>query len=170
MALLVRIVSVASFAVVMPIVAYLAYPRALAAVSDLSADAKAAVAADHATIGTVVALAIAAVVVLRLARLGWQIAVLKGQRYRVTNQRLVIESGVLSRRIEEIDMRTVEDLAFHQSLLDRLLGVGTVVVVAADKTAGRHSLVGLSSPRQTRELIRSAAYQATRGQLFTRQT
>jgi uncharacterized membrane protein YdbT with pleckstrin-like domain len=118
-----------------------------------------------------VALGLVAVVVGgRLARLGWRLAVLKSHRYRLTNQRLVIESGVLSRRIDELDMRTVEDLDFRQSLLARLLGIGDITVISSDRTDARTGLVGIARPREVRELLRNTAYQATHRQLFTRQT
>lgn len=113
---------------------------------------------------------VATVVGLRLARLAWRLAVLKSHHYRITNQRLVIESGVFSKQIEEIDMRTVADLEFRQGLAERLLGVGSVTVVSSDRTTERVRLIGLERPRDLRELIRTSAYQATHGQLFTRQT
>lgn len=128
------------------------------------------IARNEGTIRLVVIAAVAVLVGLRLARLSWRVAVLKSHHYRITNQRIVIESGVFSRQIEEIDMRTVEDLMFRQSLMERLLGIGDVTVVSADKTVARARLVGLERPRELRELIRTSAYQATRGQLFTRQT
>jgi hypothetical protein len=77
---------------------------------------------------------------------------------------------VLSRQIEEIDMRNVEDLVYRQSLLERLLKIGDITIISADRTTGRVRLVGLEKPRDLRELIRTTAYQATKGQLFTRQT
>jgi uncharacterized membrane protein YdbT with pleckstrin-like domain len=113
---------------------------------------------------------VATVVAVRLAGLAWRLVVLKSYRYRITNQRIIIESGVFSRRIEEIDMRTVEDLEFKQGFIERLLGIGDITVISADKTTARTRLQGLGRPRDLRELIRSSAYQATRGQLFTRQT
>jgi uncharacterized membrane protein YdbT with pleckstrin-like domain len=106
----------------------------------------------------------------RLARLAWRLAVLKSHRYRVTDQRMVIESGVLSRRIDEIDMRTIEDLDFQQSVVERMLGIGDITVISSDRTSARIRLVGLARPRELRELLRNAAYQATHRQLFTRQT
>jgi uncharacterized membrane protein YdbT with pleckstrin-like domain len=96
--------------------------------------------------------------------------VLKSHRYRITNQRVVIESGVLAKRIDELDMRTVEDLDFRQSALERLLGIGDITVISSDRTDARTRLVGIAQPRELRELLRNAAYQATHRQLFTRQT
>jgi membrane protein YdbS with pleckstrin-like domain len=110
------------------------------------------------------------VVGLRLLRLAWRLAVLKSHHYRITNQRIVIESGVFAKQIEELDMRTVADLEFRQALVERLLGIGTVTVVSSDRTTARVGLFGVEKPRDLRELIRSSAYQATHGQLFTRQT
>jgi membrane protein YdbS with pleckstrin-like domain len=169
-ALLTRISSTASFVLLLPLGAYLILPRVLGAVADMSAEVEKSVAERGHDVTMVVTVVVIAAVVFRLARLGWQIASLKAQRYRVSNQRIVIESGVFSRRIEDIDMRTVEDLAFHQSFLERLLEIGTIVVVSADRTAGRYPLVGITRPRETRELVRGAAYQATHRQIFTRQT
>lgn len=118
-----------------------------------------------------VALALVAIVVgVRLARLGWRLAVLKSHRYRITNQRVVIESGVLAKRIDELDMRTVEDLDFRQSALERLLHIGDITLISSDRSDARTRLVGIAQPRELRELLRNAAYQATHRQLFTRQT
>ena len=90
--------------------------------------------------------------------------------YRVTSQRIVIESGLFSRSLEEIDMRSVDDIEFRQSLLERIFGIGEIVVVSTDKVAPRRTLHGIHNPRNTRELIRGAAYQVTQRQLFTRST
>jgi membrane protein YdbS with pleckstrin-like domain len=106
----------------------------------------------------------------RLVKLAWRVAKLKSFRYRITNQRMVIESGIFSRSIEEIDMRTVEDLQFQQSVLERLLGIGDITVIASDRTQAQTRLLGLPRPRELRELLRNSAYQATNRQLFTRQT
>lgn len=91
-------------------------------------------------------------------------------RYRVTNQRIVIESGLFSRSLDEIDLRSVDDIEFRQSFLERLFGIGEIAVVSTDKVAPRRVLRGIRDPRNTREVIRSAAYQVTQRQLFTRST
>jgi uncharacterized membrane protein YdbT with pleckstrin-like domain len=149
---------------------YLVYGPALTALTRTSRDLARLVAQNEAGLRLAAIAFVVTVVGLRLFKLSWRVAVLKSHHYRITDQRIVIESGVLSRQIEEIDMRNVEDLLYRQSLLERLLGVGDITIVSADRTAGRMRLVGLEKPRELRELIRTTAYQATRGQLFTRQT
>ena len=41
-------------------------------------------------------------------------------RYVVTNERLIVRAGVLARRGKEIPLEVINDVAFKQSVLDRL--------------------------------------------------
>jgi membrane protein YdbS with pleckstrin-like domain len=88
----------------------------------------------------------------------------------VSNQRIIIQSGVLSRSLEEIDMRSIDDIEFHQTFLERLFGIGEVYIVSTDKVAPKLALHGIHDPLKIRELIRSTAYQVSQRQLFTRST
>jgi membrane protein YdbS with pleckstrin-like domain len=56
----------------------------------------------------------------------------KATRYRVTNYRIDYERGLLSKNIDTLELWHVEDIRFHQSILDRILGVGDVTVVSHD--------------------------------------
>jgi uncharacterized membrane protein YdbT with pleckstrin-like domain len=158
------------FATAVIVGVYLLYGPVLTFLTGASRDLARFVAANETGVRLAAVAFVITVVGLRLLKLSWRVAVLKSHHYRITDQRIVIESGVLSRQIEEIDMRNVEDLVFRQSIVERLLGVGDVTIVSADQTSPRVRLVGLEKPRELRELIRTTAYQATRGQLFTRQT
>ena len=169
-AMLVEIVATAVYALGLPILVLLAFNPVLSLVAGLGRQAAELVASNRPTIQTVVTAAVAMVVVARLAKLAWHVAVLRGHRYRISNQRIVLETGALSKRIDEIDMRTVEDIEFQQRFLERLLGIGEIAIVAADKQMARFRLLGIENPRQLRELIRAHAFQATQGQLFTRST
>jgi membrane protein YdbS with pleckstrin-like domain len=169
-ALVGAIAAAALFAAVLGLAAYLAYHPLLTFVAGLSPDVRREVTRHRDDIFLVLVGLVVLLVLGRLLRLGWRLAVLKSHRYRITDQRMVIESGVLSRRIDELDMRTVEDLEFQQSVVERLLGIGDITVISSDRSSARTRLVGLARPRELRELIRGSAYQATHGQLFTRQT
>jgi len=158
------------FSAVVIVGTYALYGPALTFLTGLSRDLARFVARNESGVRLAAIAFVVTVVGLRLFKLSWRVAVLKSHHYRITDQRVVIESGVLSRQIEEIDMRNVEDLLFRQSLVERLLGVGDVTIVSADRTAGQVRLIGLEKPRELRELIRTTAYAATKGQLFTRQT
>ena len=169
-ALIGDITQAALVAIVLPIAAALTFSPALSMIAGLGRDMARTVAENRSTLSTVMTVAVIVLVVARLAKLGWHIAVLRSHRYRVSNQRILLESGVLSKRIDEVDMRTIEDIEFRQGVLERMLGIGEIGIIAADKRMARFRLLGVENPRDVRELIRANAFQATQKQLFTRTT
>ena len=55
-------------------------------------------------------------------------------RYRISNYRIDYERGILSKDIKTLELWHVEDIGFHQSLIDRILGVGNITVISKDET------------------------------------
>ena len=49
----------------------------------------------------------------------------------VTTDRLIYRSGVLSKHGREIPLERVNDISFHQSLFERLIGAGDLVIESA---------------------------------------
>jgi len=90
--------------------------------------------------------------------------------YTITNQRVMIERGMLSKSLNEIDLRYIDDTQFFQSVADRLLGIGNVTLISSDKAFPTTVLQGIARPREIREMIRARAYQVSQRQLFTRAT
>jgi len=68
-------------------------------------------------------------------------------RYRISNYRIDYERGLLSKDIDTLELWHVEDINFHQSLLDRMLGVGTITVISHDDTTPRLQLKSLPKAR-----------------------
>jgi len=95
---------------------------------------------------------------------------LQSTSYTITNQRVLIERGMLSKSLNEIDMRYIDDTQFFQSFADRLLGIGNVTLISSDKAFPTTLLHGITKPREIREMIRARAYQVSQRQLFTRAT
>jgi uncharacterized membrane protein YdbT with pleckstrin-like domain len=95
---------------------------------------------------------------------------LRGTKYSITNQRVLVEQGVFSKTVDEIDLRYLDDSAFTQTFLDRMLGIGNVTLVSSDKTSPRYVLRSIKDPRGVREIIRAEAYQNSQRQIFTRST
>lgn len=56
-------------------------------------------------------------------------------RLVVTTSRLIRRTGVLSRRVQEIPMAALTDVSYRQSLWDRIIGAGDLVL----ESAGRDS-------------------------------
>jgi hypothetical protein len=88
----------------------------------------------------------------------------------ITSQRVMIERGMLSKSLNEIDLRYIDDTQFFQSFAERLLGIGNVTLISSDKSFPTTVLLGIADPRSVRELIRARAYQVSQRQLFTRAT
>jgi uncharacterized membrane protein YdbT with pleckstrin-like domain len=177
-ALAIDAVGVALFTLALSVAVSLAYRPALHAASGISADVAKFITGNEPGLKLAAVLFVVVVAGQHLLRLGWRAVVLRTQHYRLTNQRLLIESGVFSRTINEIDLRTVDDITFHQRFSERLLGLGQIGIVSSEpdtdgvsRRAGvRARLVGVSQPREVREQIRNAAYAASGKQVFMRST
>jgi len=74
--------------------------------------------------------------------------------YRVTNYRIDYERGMFSKDIDTLELWHVEDLRFHQSLMDRMLGVGDVTVISHDETMPLLVLRSLPQSRQLYEQLK----------------
>ncbi|HEV7767168.1 MAG TPA: PH domain-containing protein [Thermoanaerobaculia bacterium] len=95
---------------------------------------------------------------------------LRSTMYRVTNQRVLVEQGVFSKTVDEIDLRYVDDSTFTQTFFDRILGIGSVTLMSSDTNTPRYVLRSIKDPRGVREMIRAEAYQSSQRQVFTRVT
>jgi membrane protein YdbS with pleckstrin-like domain len=169
-ALAVTMAATALFAIALPLVVYLAYDPLRDLVSSAGRNAAGIVREHEGSARTVIVLLVVAAVAVRVVRLAWRMLALRSHRYGVSNQRIMVESGVFSKTLVEVDMRTIDDITFHQTFVERLLGIGQIAIVSSEPSTPSVKLVGVPDPRQIRELIRNSAYQATRGQLFTRST
>lgn len=66
--------------------------------------------------------------------LAWKLAALKSIRYEVTPDRIEWSRGVFDRKVDNIDMFRVIDLKLRRSLLEALIGIGTVIVLTKDES------------------------------------
>jgi membrane protein YdbS with pleckstrin-like domain len=82
------------------------------------------------------------------------VAMARSVRYRISNYRIDYERGFLAKDIDTLELWHVEDMHFHQSLLDRLLGVGTIRVTSRDQTLPQLNLRGLPNPRPLYETLK----------------
>ncbi len=77
-------------------------------------------------------------------------------RYRLTTQRLFVQTGLIAKNLEEVELFRVKDVALSQGVFDRMLGTGTVVVLSTDDTAPRLELAGVLDPMAVKEAVRGA--------------
>ena len=54
--------------------------------------------------------------------------------YRVTTRRIVVETGVLSKRLEQIDLYRIADYTVDRPFLQRVMGTGNLLLKTFDKS------------------------------------
>ena len=86
---------------------------------------------------------------------------LKSCSYRLTTQRLFVRRGWLAKHVNELELYRVKDVVVDQGGLQRLLGYGTIRVLADDDTTPQVDLVRISRPTRVKEMIRTQ-YRAAR--------
>ena len=74
-------------------------------------------------------------------------------RYALSEDRLFLETGLLSTKCEEILLYRVRDISLKISLGQRIFGVGTVCVHSSDKTTPILQLENVKDPKAVNELI-----------------
>ncbi|MDX1977559.1 MAG: PH domain-containing protein [Pseudanabaenaceae cyanobacterium bins.68] len=82
-------------------------------------------------------------------------------KYLITNQRVVVESGLFSRRLDTLELYLVDDLAVEKPFGQRLLGTGNLTLISEDRTNPELELVRLPlDVRQLYEQLRQAMEEA----------
>lgn len=74
---------------------------------------------------------VAGVLLVGAATAGWQVAVWWHTSYVLTTERLIVRSGVVARRGQEIPLEQINTVSFTQGVGERLLGFGDVEVDSA---------------------------------------
>jgi len=77
-------------------------------------------------------------------------------QYELTSQRIRVVSGVVTRKTDEADLIRVKDLRIEQSLPDRGLGIGSVIITTTDPNQPMIVLKKISNPGDIKERIRQA--------------
>jgi uncharacterized membrane protein YdbT with pleckstrin-like domain len=80
--------------------------------------------------------------------------------YTITNQRLRIKRGILSKRIQQTRIDRVQNVNTEQGVIDRLLRVGTVDFDTAGTDDSDFTFVGVSSPSRVVQAVDRAQQSA----------
>jgi len=85
-----------------------------------------------------------------------------GLHLKVTDQRLIVRRGILSRTTEYIELYRVNDLQVEEPLFERMFGYGRLLVSSTDRSAGMLVLRGFKQPTELADRIRAGVEQARR--------
>ncbi|HEY6033170.1 MAG TPA: PH domain-containing protein [Kofleriaceae bacterium] len=80
----------------------------------------------------------------------------KSQKFRVTTTVIEWERGLLSKRIDVLQLWRIRDVVYKQNLVDRILGIAHVEIVASDTTNPDLEILGMPASRQLFEQLRDS--------------
>ncbi len=78
----------------------------------------------------------------------------KSIRFRVTTSNIETERGILSKKIDVLELWRCRDVRYKQTLLDRILGIAHIEIFTADVSTPHLEITGLPASRQLFEQIR----------------
>lgn len=67
----------------------------------------------------------------------------RSRHYRLTTRRVVIETGVLGKQLEQVDLYRVSDYTVTRPMGQRLLGTGNLILRTLDKTSPVVAIEGI---------------------------
>ena len=59
----------------------------------------------------------------------------RGRHYKLTTKRVVVESGILNKRLEQVDLYRVSDYTVLRPISQRMLGTGNLILRTLDATS-----------------------------------
>ncbi len=67
--------------------------------------------------------------------------------YELTDQRLIIRTGILNKKTDEIELYRVKDVTVAYSLINQWVDIGAISITSSDPTTQRGTLVLRDIPR-----------------------
>jgi uncharacterized membrane protein YdbT with pleckstrin-like domain len=98
--------------------------------------------------------AIGLVVPLVMWLIRWWIT--KCTSYEITTQRLKITTGILNRKLDELELFRVKDYAMDQPLFLRMVGLGNLNLVTSDISTPTLAIRAIPKVEEVREMLRNA--------------
>lgn len=74
-------------------------------------------------------------------------------RYMLTEEKLIIDTGLFSRREDEIRLYRIMDITLKRTFRDRIEGVGTIHCCSGDKSTPEFDIARIKNPREVKEML-----------------
>lgn len=94
---------------------------------------------------------------LPLGYAGWKWLEVKSTKLTLTDQRLIVRSGVFTKITNETELYRVRDTSIEEPFFYRLFGVGNVIVYSTDEAEGKLHFNAYSKPHWIKDQIRNNA-------------
>lgn len=74
-------------------------------------------------------------------------------RYTVTENKLIIKTGVFVDREEEILLYRIKDITLRRGPLQQILGVGTITIESVDITTPKMAIINIKDSRKVKDVL-----------------
>lgn len=74
-------------------------------------------------------------------------------KYAVTDEKLIIRTGILNIKEEEIRLYRIMDFTLKRTLFQRLWGTGTIHVDSADKSTSQFEIESIKNPEIVKNML-----------------
>ena len=74
-------------------------------------------------------------------------------RYSLTNERLIIKTGLLNTETDELLLYRIMDIELNQSFGQKIFGVGSVILHASDRTTPTLTLQNIKKPNDVKRYL-----------------
>ncbi|MEA3042689.1 MAG: hypothetical protein QOH47_527 [Sphingomonadales bacterium] len=77
-------------------------------------------------------------------------------KYEVTEERLIVRRGIISKSIDEIELYRIKDVRIDFSIINQLAGIGRITISSSDETTRDGDLVlsNIERAQERRETLR----------------
>jgi uncharacterized membrane protein YdbT with pleckstrin-like domain len=76
--------------------------------------------------------------------------------YHVTNQRLIVESGIFTKRTREMELFRIRDVSVKRNVIERLFKFGDITLATTDSTNPTLVLKNIKRSQEVKDVIRAA--------------
>ncbi|MBL8874379.1 MAG: PH domain-containing protein [Phycisphaerae bacterium] len=84
----------------------------------------------------------------------WKFIELRNTSFSLSTQRIKIETGVLSKQYDQVELYRVKDTILNRTLIQRMLGLGTIKMITSDPSQPELTLPSIPDADRVRELVR----------------
>lgn len=76
-------------------------------------------------------------------------------KYCITNQRLIIETGILTKRSREMELFRIRDVSVKRNLIERLFKIGDITLTSTDSSNPQLVLKNIKRSQAVKDVIRN---------------
>jgi uncharacterized membrane protein YdbT with pleckstrin-like domain len=74
-------------------------------------------------------------------------------RYSLTKDKLIVDTGFISRKEDEVRLYRILDISLHRPLSQRIWGLGTIRLNTADKTSPELEIKRIKNAKAIKEML-----------------